>query len=38
MEEAMEKIRARASGESIEEATQWVKKVKGERFWADVFA
>ncbi|USP77066.1 fatty acid hydroxylase [Curvularia clavata] len=38
VEEAMAKIWAEASGETIEEATKWVRKVQGERFWADVFA
>jgi hypothetical protein len=34
----MAKIRAETSGESIVEAAKWVKEVKGERFWAYVFA
>ncbi|CAN9276324.1 unnamed protein product [Alternaria sp. RS040] len=38
VEAAMAKIRAEKSGETIEEATEWVKKVKGDRFWTDVFA
>lgn len=38
VEAAMAKIRAESTGESIEDATEWVKKTKGDRFWADVFA
>ncbi|KAF1929899.1 fatty acid hydroxylase [Didymella exigua CBS 183.55] len=38
VEAAMAKIRADSRGETIEEATQWVKKVKGDRFWSDVFS
>lgn len=38
VEATMAKIRAESTGENIEKATEWVKKVKGDRFWADVFA
>ena len=37
VEGAMAKIRAEARAESIADATEWVKKVKGERFSAGVF-
>ena len=38
VEGAMAKIRAESQNCSIEEATEWVKNAKGERYWADVFA
>jgi hypothetical protein len=34
----MANIRAESSGESMEQAKEWVKGAKGNRFWADVFA
>jgi cytochrome P450/NADPH-cytochrome P450 reductase len=38
VEAVMAKIRVETSGETFQEATDWVKIVKGDRFWADVFA
>ncbi|THW94398.1 putative P450 monooxygenase [Aureobasidium pullulans] len=36
--EVMKKIRMEYHGGSEEEAAEWVSKLKGERYWADVFA
>ncbi|TIA39067.1 putative P450 monooxygenase [Aureobasidium pullulans] len=36
--EVMKKIRMEYHGCSEEEAAEWVSKLKGERYWADVFA
>lgn len=37
VEAVLARIRAESSGDTLEEATEWVKKTKGERFWSDVF-
>jgi cytochrome P450/NADPH-cytochrome P450 reductase len=35
VEQAMANIRVEGSNDSIEGAIEWVKAVKGDRFWAD---